>query len=86
MKNFINKENLNLRLIQLFILVAHIVLLKWILYTLYEGGVLPFKTLLYHFLGISLYGAGLIRFCAWYYKRQYLKELEKDVREPTLEK
>jgi hypothetical protein len=86
MKNFINKDNVNLRMIQLFILVAHIVLLKWILYTLYEGGVLPFKTLLYHFLGISVYGGSLIRFCAWYYKRQYLKELEKDAREPELEK
>ena len=86
MKNFVTKENLNLRLIQLFILVAHIVLLKWILYTLYEGGVLPFKTLMYHFLGISVYGGLLIRFCAWYYKRQYLKELERNGREPKLEK
>lgn len=85
MKNFITKENLNLRLIQLFILVAHIVLLKWILYTLYEGGVLPFKILMYHFLGISAYGALLIRFCAWYYKRQYLKELERHGHEPKLE-
>jgi apolipoprotein N-acyltransferase len=85
MKNFITKENLNLRLIQLFILVAHIVLLKWILYTLYEGGVLPFKILMYHFLGISTYGALLIRFCAWYYKRQYLKELERDGLKPKLE-
>lgn len=71
---------------QLFILVAHLVLLKWILYTLYEGGVLPLTTLLYHFLGISVYGGVLIRFCAWYYKRQYLKELEKNGREPKLEK
>lgn len=86
MKNFITKENFGHRLIQLFILVAHIVLLKWILYTLYEGGVLPFSTLLYHFLGISVYGAVLIRFCAWIYKRQYLKELQKHGREPKLEK
>ncbi len=70
---------------QLFILVAHLVLLKWILYTLYEGGVLPFKTLLYHFLGISVYGGLLIRFCAWYYKRQYLKEMEKHGPGPKLE-
>jgi len=85
MKNFITRENIKLRLIQLFILVAHLVLLKWILYTLYEGGILPFSTLLYHFLGISLYGAFLIRFCAWYYKRQYLKELEASGREAKLE-
>lgn len=86
MQNFITKENIRHRLVQLVILVAHLVLLKWILYTLYEGGVLPFSTLLYHFLGISVYGAVLIRTCAWIYKRQYLKELEKSGREPKLDK
>ncbi len=85
MKNFITKENFNHRMMQLFILVAHLVLLKWILYTLYEGGILPFKIILYHFLGISIYGGCLIRFCAWFYKRQYLKEFEKYGREPKLE-
>jgi apolipoprotein N-acyltransferase len=85
MKNFINKENIGQRFTQLMILIAHIVLLKWILYTLYEGGVLPFSTLLYHFLGISIFGALLIRTCAYIYKREYLKELEKSAREPELE-
>jgi apolipoprotein N-acyltransferase len=85
MKNFITKENLNHRLMQLFILVAHLVMLRWIVYTLMEGGILPFSTLLYHFLGISLYGALLIRFCAWFYRRQYLKELERQGLEPKLE-
>lgn len=86
MKNFINKENIGQRIVQLIILVAHLILLKWILYTLYEGGVLPFTTLMYHFLGISIYGAVLIRTCAYIYKRQYLKELEKSGREPKLDK
>lgn len=86
MKNFVTKENLSYRLTQLFILVAHLILLKWILYTLYEGGVLPFKSLMFHFLGISIYGALLIRSCAYIYKRQYLKELEKSGREPKLDK
>jgi apolipoprotein N-acyltransferase len=86
MKNFITKENMGHRIVQFIILIAHLVLLKWILYTLQEGGVLPFKTLLYHFLGISVYGAVLIRSCAWIYKRQYLKELEKSGREPKLDK
>lgn len=86
MKNFITKENLNHRLMQLFILVAHLVLLRWIVYTLMEGGILPFKTLMYHFLGISVYGGVLIRFCAWFYRRQYLKELERQGLEPKLEK
>jgi apolipoprotein N-acyltransferase len=86
MKNFITKENIGHRLMQLFILVAHLLLLKWIIYTLSEGGVLPFYTLLYHFLGISASGAVLIRFCAWFYRRQYLKELEANGHEPKLEK
>ena len=71
---WINKENYKYRLMQLFILVAHLALLKWILYTLSEGGILPFNTLLFHFLGISLAGAALIRFCAWFYHRLYIKE------------
>lgn len=80
-QKFINRENFGYRFVQFFILVAHLVLLKWILYTLYEGGVLPFKALLYHFLGISLYGALLIRGCAFIYKRQYLKEQQKHDRD-----
>ena len=84
-KNFVNKDNLGQRFTQLIILIAHIVLLKWILYTLYEGGVLPFKTLMFHFLGISVFGALLIRTCAYIYKRQYLKELEKNDRDPKLD-
>ena len=86
LKNFITKENLGMRTTQVVIFIAHIVLLKWILYTLHEGGVLPFRTLLFHFLGISAYGAILIRTCAYIYKRQYLKELERSGREPKLDK
>lgn len=86
MKNFINKNNYKERLMQAVIFIAHIVLLKWILYTLYEGGVLPFNTLMFHFVGISVYGALLIRICAFIYKRQYQKELEKHAREDKLER
>ncbi len=77
-KDFLTKDNVKKRSLQFVILVAHLVLLKWILYTLYEGGVLPFKSLLFHFLGISAYWAILIRTCAYIYKRQYEKELERD--------
>ncbi len=84
-KQFINRENLGHRLVQLFILIAHIALLKWILYTLYEGGILPFKTLMFHFLGISTAGGLLIFTCAQIYKRQYLKELKKNGQEPKLD-
>lgn len=83
--NFITRDNLGQRTTQLIILIAHIVLLKWILYTLYEGGVLPFKTLMFHFTGISIYGALLIRTCAYIYKRQYLKELEQNARDKKLD-
>lgn len=85
-KNFVTKENIGMRTTQFVIFIAHIVLLKWILYTLQEGGILPFKALLFHFLGISAYGAILIRTCAYIYKRQYLKELERSGREPKLDK
>jgi apolipoprotein N-acyltransferase len=85
MRNFITRQNIAHRFTQLLILIAHLILLQWILYTLYEGGVLPFQTLLYHFLGISVYGALLIRTCAYIYKRQYLKELKKNGREPKLD-
>jgi apolipoprotein N-acyltransferase len=78
MKKFFTKDNVGQRSVQIVIFIAHLVLLKWILYTLYEGGILPFKSLLFHFLGISIYGALLIRTCAYIYKRQYEKELEKD--------
>lgn len=84
-KKFITRENIGQRFTQLMILLAHIALLKWILYTLWEGGVLPFKTLMYHFIGISISGALLIRTCAYIYKREYLKELERDGREPKLD-
>ena len=84
-KNFLTRENLGQRLTQLFILIAHLALLQWIIYTLYQGGVLPFKTLMYHFLGISICGGLLIRTCAYIYKRQYLKELEKHARDNQLE-
>ena len=73
---FINKNNYKERFTQFLILLAHLALLQWILYTLYEGGVLPFKTLMLHFLGISIAGALLIRTCAFIYKRQYEKELQ----------
>jgi apolipoprotein N-acyltransferase len=64
---------------QVLIVVAHLLLLKWIFYALYEGGQLDTTKLLLHFLGMALYGAGLIRVCAWLAKRRFLKQnnLEK---------
>ncbi len=79
MIKFINKKNIKFRSLQFVILLAHLALLKWILYTLYEGGVLPFNTLLFHFLGISISGALLIRVCAFIYQKAYEKELKNQV-------
>jgi hypothetical protein len=70
----INKENYKYRLMQLLILILHLVMLKWILYVLSEGGVMTFNTIVIHFAGLALYGASLIRFCAFYFKRRFEKE------------
>ena len=50
---------------QLFILLAHLVLLAWMLYVLSQGGTMTTSTLLIHFSGMALYGGPLIAFCAW---------------------
>lgn len=73
-------KNKKIELVEKFLIItAHLVLLKWIFYALYEGGTLETTQLLLHFFGMALYGAGLIRFCAWLAKRKFLKQnnLEK---------
>lgn len=70
----VNKNNWQRRLVELFILVAHLALLQWILYVLGEGGTLRTEVLVGHFVGLAASGALLIRFCAWLYHRQYIKE------------
>lgn len=74
-QTWVTKENWRFRLIQGAIFIAHMVLLKWILFALAEGGIMPFKTVLMHFAGISAYGAILIRTCAYIYHRKYQQEL-----------
>lgn len=70
----VNRTNWQRRLIELFILVAHLLLLRWIVYVLSEGGTLQTEVLVGHFAGMAATGAVLIRFCAWLYHRQYVKE------------
>lgn len=84
-KNYITRENIGYRFFQLLILIAHLILLAWIIYTLYEGGILPFKTLMFHFIGMSVYGGLLIRITAYITKRHYLKEVERYARTQQLE-
>lgn len=69
----VNRSNWRQRLVELFILVAHLALLWWILYVLGEGGTLRTEVLVAHFAGIAAAGALLIRFCAWLYHRAYVK-------------
>jgi apolipoprotein N-acyltransferase len=60
--------------VEFIILVAHLLLLRWIVYVLSKGGALPIEIVIMHFTGLAVTGALLIRFCAWLYRRQYLKE------------
>lgn len=71
---FITKKNFSYRLQQLLILVAHLVLLKWILYVLNNGGLMQMQAVLLHFFGMSLYGAMLIRGTALWAKHRFIKE------------
>ena len=73
----INKHKLLYRFEQILIFIAHIALLKWILYTLHNGGVLESTTLLLHFVGMGIYGALLIRGCAYLAKKRHLKEISQ---------
>lgn len=59
------------RFVWLVILILHLVLLKWIFFALNQTGYLETEEVFMHFLGMSVYGAVLIRLCAWIYHRQY---------------
>ena len=76
MKGFINKGNVFYRFQQLIVLVLHLILLQWMLYTLKESGTLPFTTVFFHFLGMSIFGGLLIFGTAKWAKRIHERELE----------
>ncbi|MFA6236224.1 MAG: hypothetical protein WC635_02760 [Bacteriovorax sp.] len=76
MKNFINKYNIWYRLQQLIILALHLILLKWMYYALSNSGRLSTAEVFYHFIGMSIMGALLIRGCAYWAKYHYMKELK----------
>lgn len=77
MKNFITKDNLWYRIQQLIILVLHLILLKWMFYTLTNSGTFSITEVFYHFIGMSIMGALLIRGCAYWARYHYLKELNQ---------
>lgn len=75
-KNFITQHNLWYRLQQVIIFVLHMILLKWMYYTLSNSGSLSSTDVFYHFIGMSIMGAVLIRGCAYWARYHYLKELK----------
>ena len=77
MKGFITKENLWYRIQQLIILLLHLVLLKWMFYTLSNSGKLSTTEVFYHFIGMSTMGALLIRGSAYWARHHYIKEIKQ---------
>ena len=61
---------------KVIIFVLHIILLAWIMYTLYNSGSMTTEVVVKHFVGIGIMGASLIRICAFLAKRRYLGELK----------
>jgi sugar phosphate permease len=76
--NILNNENIKYRLQQLLILVLHLILLKWMYYTLAELGTEKTSIVLTHYIGMSIYGAVLIRGCAAWGKYRHHLDLEKE--------
>lgn len=62
---------------QLLILLAHFALLAWILYTLSEAGAMTTQAVLGHFVGMSVFGAFLIRGTAAWARHHYVKSVQK---------
>ena len=76
--NFVTKENWFYRLQQLLILVAHLALLKWILWVLGETNLMQPGEVLMHFTGLAISGGGLIYGCAMWAKYHHQKEQKKN--------
>ena len=74
MKEFFIKHNIWYRTQQLIILVLHFVLLCWMYFTLTHSGAMTTAEVLYHFVGMSIMGAALIRGTAYWARHHYLKE------------
>lgn len=79
MKGFITKENIWYRAQQLIIFVLHLILLRWMFYILSNSGRMPMLEVFYHFLGMSIMGALLIRGSAYWARHHYIKEIKKDL-------
>lgn len=71
------KYNFWYRLQQVIIFVLHLILLGWMYYTLTNSGSMTTADVFYHFIGISIMGALLIRGTAWWARHHYIKEINK---------
>ena len=79
MKNFITKDNIWYRIQQLIIFVLHLILLRWMFYILSNSGRMPMTEVFYHFIGMSVMGALLIRGSAYWARHHYIKEIKKEM-------
>ncbi len=79
MKGFITKENIWYRTQQLIIFVLHLILLRWMFYVLSNSGRMEMTEVFYHFIGMSIMGALLIRGSAYWARHHYIKEIKKDL-------
>jgi len=76
MKNFFTKKNIFFRFQQLLILLLHFILLKWIIFTLNQAGLMSMSEVIFHFTGMAIFGGLLIFGCAKWARFHYLKEIE----------
>lgn len=76
--SFFSKDKLGLRLQQFIILVLHIILIRWMYYSLFELGMETTEVILLHYVGMSVYGALLIRGCAAWGKYRYRLEIRNN--------
>lgn len=79
MKGFITKQNIWYRTQQLIIFVLHLILLRWMFYVLSNSGRMPTTEVFYHFTGMSVMGALLIRGSAYCARHHYIKEVKRDL-------
>ncbi len=85
MKDFFKKYNVWYRLQQVIIFVLHLILLKWMFYTLSNSGLMATVDVFYHFIGMSIMGALLIRGSAWWARHHYIKEISKKPSQDKME-
>jgi hypothetical protein len=79
-KTFVRNYNLWYRFQQLLILVLHLILLRWMYFVLSNSGAFTITEVFYHFIGMSIMGALLIRGCAAWARYHYLKEINSKSR------